>query len=52
MEGVKDVSDIKIKINEGEVVIDGNLVTSRHPGDLTAFIEASLQKLQQLSVNR
>jgi protease I len=29
-----------------EVVVDGNLVTSRHPGDLPAFIKASLEKLK------
>ncbi|MFQ5952998.1 MAG: type 1 glutamine amidotransferase domain-containing protein [Candidatus Omnitrophota bacterium] len=29
-----------------EVVVDGNLVTSRHPGDLPAFIEESLKKLK------
>lgn len=28
-----------------EVVEDGNLISSRHPGDLPAFIAASLQKL-------
>lgn len=28
-----------------EVVEDGNLISSRHPGDLPAFIEASLRKL-------
>jgi protease I len=28
-----------------EVVEDGNLISSRHPGDLPAFIAASLKKL-------
>jgi protease I len=28
-----------------QVVVDGNLVTSRHPGDIPAFVEASLKKL-------
>ena len=28
-----------------EVVVDGNLVSSRSPADLPAFIEASLKKL-------
>jgi protease I len=29
-----------------EVVIDGNLVTSRHPGDLPVFIEKMIEVLQ------
>ena len=28
-----------------EVVVDGNLITSRHPGDLDAFVEAILRWL-------
>ncbi len=30
-----------------EVVVDGNLITSRHPGDLPAFIDAFLRALQR-----
>ena len=33
-----------------EVVVDGNLVSSRSPADLPAFIEASLKKLSRLPV--
>jgi deglycase len=31
-----------------EVVVDGNLVTSRQPSDIPAFIEASLKTLERL----
>ncbi|MGB5420899.1 MAG: hypothetical protein WBN03_01990 [Desulfobacterales bacterium] len=30
-----------------EVVEDGRLVSSRHPGDLPAFIRASLRQLKE-----
>jgi protease I len=29
-----------------EVIVDGNLITSRNPGDLPAFISALLEALQ------
>jgi len=30
---------------DAEVVVDGNLITSRHPGDLPAFMVALLEQL-------
>jgi protease I len=30
------------------VVVDGNLVSSRNPADIPAFIEASLKKLKEI----
>lgn len=35
----------KIVVADREVVVDGNLVPSRSPADLPAFIAACLQKL-------
>ncbi|MFY9399623.1 MAG: DJ-1/PfpI family protein, partial [Desulfomonilia bacterium] len=29
-----------------DVVVDGNLVSSREPGDIPAFVKAALEKLQ------
>lgn len=36
------------KFIDKEVVVDGNLVTSRMPADIPAFIEASLKMLEKL----
>ena len=43
---VQDIKNAGAEYFDQEVVIDGNLVSSRNPGDLPAFIEASLKKLQ------
>ena len=43
---VQDIKNAGAEYFDQEVVDDGNLVSSRHPGDLPAFIEASLKKLQ------
>jgi protease I len=43
---VQDIKNAGAEYFDQEVVVDGNLVSSRHPGDLPAFIEASLEKLQ------
>jgi protease I len=42
---VQDIKNAGGKYEDREVVVDGNLVSSRHPGDLPAFIQASLEKL-------
>jgi protease I len=42
---VQDIKNAGAKFLDQEVVEDGNLVSSRHPGDLPAFIEASLKRL-------
>jgi len=42
---IQDIKNAGAEFIDSEVVIDGNLVSSRSPGDLPAFIEASLKKL-------
>ena len=42
---VQDIKNAGADFVDKEVVEDGNLITSRHPGDLPAFIEASLKHL-------
>ena len=42
---VQDIKNAGADFLDREVVVDGNLVSSRNPGDLPAFIEASLDKL-------
>jgi len=43
---VQDIKNAGGDYMDREVVVDGNLVSSRHPGDLPAFIEKSLKMLQ------
>ncbi|MFP4186418.1 MAG: DJ-1/PfpI family protein, partial [Thermoplasmata archaeon] len=40
-----DLENVGAKFLDQEVVVDGNLVTSRHPGDLPAFMEETLKKV-------
>lgn len=40
-----DIRNAGAHFTDEEVVVDGNLVSSRHPGDLPAFIRESMQKL-------
>jgi protease I len=42
---VQDIKNAGAEYLDQAVVEDGNLVSSRHPGDLPQFIEASLKKL-------
>jgi protease I len=42
---VQDIKNAGAKFIDQEVVEDGNLVSSRHPGDLPAFIETCLKQL-------
>ncbi len=42
----RDIENAGAEFLDQEVVVDGNLVSSRNPGDLPAFIEACLQKLK------
>ncbi len=42
---VQDIKNAGAEYVDQEVVVDDNLVSSRHPGDLPAFIEESLKKL-------
>ncbi len=41
----QDIINAKAEFIDSEVVVDENLVSSRHPGDLSAFISESLKKL-------
>jgi len=42
---IQDIKNAGAEFVDQEVVVDGNLVSSRNPGDLPAFIEESLKKL-------
>ena len=41
-----DLKNAGASYKDSEVVVDGNLVTSRHPGDLPAFMRETLKLLQ------
>ncbi|HHP7236742.1 MAG TPA: type 1 glutamine amidotransferase domain-containing protein [Desulfobacterales bacterium] len=42
---IQDIKNAGADFIDREVVVDDNLVSSRNPGDLPAFISASLEKL-------
>ena len=42
---VQDIKNAGATYRDASVVVDGNFVSSRHPGDLDDFIKASLDKL-------
>jgi protease I len=42
-----DLKNAGASYEDSEVVVDGNLVTSRHPGDLPAFMRETLKLLQK-----
>lgn len=43
---IQDIKNAGAEFLDREVVVDGNLVTSRQPADLPPFIRASLEKLK------
>jgi protease I len=43
---IQDIKNAGAEYIDTEVVVDKNLVSSRHPGDLPAFISESLKKLE------
>lgn len=45
----QDIRNAGAEYVDREVVIDGNIVSSRQPDDIPAFIEASLAKLEEAS---
>lgn len=45
----QDIRNAGADYIDREVVVDGNLVSSRQPDDIPAFIEASLAKLEESS---
>jgi protease I len=44
---MQDIKNAGAEYVDEEVVVDGNMVSSRHPGDVPAFVEASLKKLEE-----
>jgi protease I len=42
----QDIKNAGAEFADKEVVVDGNLVSSRQPSDLPAFVKASLEKLK------
>jgi protease I len=49
---IQDIKNAGAEFVDAEVVEDGNLISSRNPGDLPAFIEASLRKLKNGAADR
>ena len=43
---IQDIKNAGAQFLDQEVVEDGNLISSRHPGDLPMFINASLKRLK------
>ena len=43
---IQDIKNAGAEFIDQEVVEDGNLISSRNPGDIPAFIEASLNKIE------
>jgi protease I len=43
---IQDIKNAGAEFINAEVVVDGNLVSSRDPGDLPAFIRESLHMLE------
>lgn len=43
---IQDIKNAGAEFIDKEVVVDKNLVSSRHPGDIPAFIRESLKKLK------
>lgn len=41
----EDIINAGAEFIDKEVVVDGNIISSRSPADLPAFIKASLQRL-------
>lgn len=42
---VQDIKNAGAEYTDQEVVVDGNIVSSRHPGDLPAFIDACMREI-------
>jgi protease I len=43
---IQDIKNAGAEYIDSELVEDGNLVTSRHPGDLPVFVKAALKRLE------
>lgn len=46
---IQDIKNAGATFIDAEVVEDGNIISSRNPGDIPAFIQASLKKLKEKS---
>ncbi|MEM5790241.1 MAG: type 1 glutamine amidotransferase domain-containing protein [Syntrophobacteraceae bacterium] len=46
---IQDIKNAGAEFIDSEVVEDGNLISSRNPSDIPAFVEASLRKLKSAS---
>ena len=44
---IQDIKNAGANFVDKEVVVDDNLVSSRHPGDMEAFIKKSIEKLNE-----
>ncbi|MFP4573668.1 MAG: type 1 glutamine amidotransferase domain-containing protein [Desulfobacterales bacterium] len=44
---IQDIKNAGAQFVDQQAVVDGNLVSSRNPGDLPAFIKACLEKLEE-----
>ena len=42
---IQDIKNAGAEYADQEVVVDGNIVSSRHPGDLPAFIDACMREI-------
>jgi len=42
---VQDIKNAGAEFLDQDVVEDGNLISSRHPGDIPVFVEATLKRL-------
>jgi protease I len=42
---IQDIKNAGAEFTDQEVVVDGNIVSSRHPGDLPAFIDACMREI-------
>jgi len=43
---IQDIKNAGAEFVDREVVVDGNLVSSRNPGDISAFVREALKKLK------
>jgi protease I len=43
---IQDIKNAGAEFIDKEVVVDGNLVSSRNPGDISAFVRESLKQLK------
>jgi len=49
---VQDIKNAGARYEDKEVVVDGNLISSRQPSDIPAFIEAALDRLEDPGKSR